>query len=163
SDLLGRPGQYRTGKAVLEEALAFYKALLPVEGGDPTVRQEAAELYGQVAWIQHILGQADQAAESWRRQARLLTSLLEGEPTSKDLRLDLAISHRWRGNMLRDLGKEREARESYKGAVELLEGLLRESPDEARYQMQLANTLLNAASLPWSRDQTDELETLWRR
>jgi tetratricopeptide (TPR) repeat protein len=162
-DLLERPGQYRTGKAVLEEALAFYQELLPEEGNDPEVRREAAKLFGQVAWIRHTLGQADQAAEAWGRRASLLTSLLEDEPSSKVLRMGLAHSHRWRGNMLRDLGKAREAREAYDRAVELQEGLLRESPDEAGYQMALANTLVNTASLPWGRDQTEELETLYRR
>jgi tetratricopeptide (TPR) repeat protein len=65
--------------------------------------------------------------------------------------------------MLRDLGKTGEAREAYDRAAELQEGLLRESPNKADYQMQLANTLLNMASLPWGRDQTEELETLWSR
>jgi tetratricopeptide (TPR) repeat protein len=65
--------------------------------------------------------------------------------------------------MLRDMGKVFEAREAYNQAAELQEELLNESPGEAAYQMPLANTLLNAASLPWSRDETEELETLWRR
>ena len=41
--------------------------------------------------------------------------------------------------------------------------MLREFPDEARYQLALANTLLNTAGLlsPWS--QADELERLYRR
>ena len=162
-DLLLRPGLYRTGQAVLEEALAFYQELLPEEGNDPRVRREAAQLFGQVAEIHHTLDQAAKAAEAWGRQASLLTSLLEEEPASKALRMDLADSHRWRGNALRDLGKTREAREAYDQAARLQEGLLRESPDEARYQLALANTLLNMAGLlsPWA--QADELEPLYRR
>jgi tetratricopeptide (TPR) repeat protein len=161
--LLHRPGQYRTGQAVLEEALGFYQELLPEEGNDPEVRREAAELYGQVAWIRHVLGQAELAAEAWGRKTSLLTSLVRDDPTSAALRKDLARSHRWRGNMLRDLGKTGEARQAYDRAAELQEGLLRESPNDAHYQMQLANTLLNIAGLPWDRDQTEELETLWSR
>ena len=34
-ELLLRPGQYRTGQAVLQQALAFYQELLPEEGNDP--------------------------------------------------------------------------------------------------------------------------------
>ena len=162
-DLLLRPGLYRTGQAVLEEALAFYQELLPEEGNDPKVRREAVQLFGQVAEIHHTLDQAAKAAEAWGRQASLLTSLLEEEPASKALRMDLSHSHRWRGNALRDLGKAREAREAYDQAARLQEGLLREFPDEARYQLALANTLLNMAGLlsPW--DQADELEPLYRR
>jgi tetratricopeptide (TPR) repeat protein len=162
-DLLGRPGQYGTGKAVLEEALAFYQELLPEEGNDPEVRREAAKLFGQVAWIRSDLGQAGKAAEAWDRQANLLTSLLKHESTNKALRMDLAFSHRWRGNMLRDLGKVHEAREAYDRAAELQEGLLSDSPNDAGYQVTLANTLLNMAGLLSGPDQTEELETLYRR
>jgi tetratricopeptide (TPR) repeat protein len=162
-ELLGRPGQYRTGKAVLEEALAFYQELLPGEGNDPEVRRTAARLYGQVAWIRHILGQAEKAAEAWGRQASLLTSLLQEQPADRAIRLELAHSHRWRGNMLRDLGQAGGAREAYNQAAALQEGLLRASPDEARYKVELANTLLNTARLLSGRDQTEELETLYGR
>src|SRR5262249_8915655 len=41
--------------------------------------------------------------------------------------------------------------------------LLDESPDEALYQVALANTLLNIATLLSRRDQADELEPLYRR
>ena len=128
SDLLRRPGQYRTGQAVLEEALAFYQELLPDEGNDPRVRREAAQLFGQVAEIHHTLDQAAKAAEAWGRQASLLTSLLEEEPASKALRMELADSHRWRGNALRDLGKAREAREAYDQAARLQEALAARVP-----------------------------------
>jgi tetratricopeptide (TPR) repeat protein len=162
-DLLLRPGLYRTGQAVLEEALAFYQEMLPEEGNDPRVRREAAQLFGHVGGIQHSLGQVGKAAEAYGRRASLLASLLEEEPASKALRIELADSHRWRGNALRDLGKTREAREAYDQAAVLHEGLLRESPDEARYQVALANTLLNTASLLSRRDQAEELEPLYRR
>jgi serine/threonine-protein kinase len=162
-DLFERRGQHLTGQRVLEEALAFYRELLPDEGNDPKVRRAAATLFGEVAWIQHRLGQAGKAAEAWDHKAKLLTSLVEEEPASQSLRMELAHAYRWRGNMLRDLGKAREARAVYDQAAELHEGLLRESPDEARYQMQLANTLLNTADVLSPRDQKEELEKLYRR
>jgi serine/threonine protein kinase/Tfp pilus assembly protein PilF len=163
NDLLHRPGLYRTGQAVLEEALAIYRDLLPEEGNDPRVRREAARLFGQVAGIHHSLDQAARAAEAWGCQASLLTSLLAEEPASKALRRDLAYSHRWRGNALRDYGKAREAREAYDQAARLQEGLLRESPGEAPEQLALANTLLNTAGLLLNSAQADELEPLYRR
>ena len=163
SDLLRRPGLYRTGQAVLEEALAFYQELLPNEGSDPTVRREAADLFGQVAEIQHTLAQAAKAAEAWGRQASLLTSLLEGEPASKALRTRLALAYRSRGNALRDLGNVREAREAYDHAAALQEALLRESPDEPRCQLALANTLLNTAGLLSNLSHANELEPLYCR
>jgi serine/threonine-protein kinase len=160
-ELLRRPGQYRTGQAVREEGLAFYQEMLPDEGNNPKVRREAAQLFGQVAGIHQILGQARKAAEAYDRQATLLTSLLEEEPASKVLRLELADSYRYRGNALRFLGKAREAREAYGRAARLHEGLLRESPDNAGYKVALANTLLNTATLLSPRDQAGELDSLY--
>jgi tetratricopeptide (TPR) repeat protein/tRNA A-37 threonylcarbamoyl transferase component Bud32 len=162
-DLLRRRGQYRTGQAVLEEALAFYQEMLPEEGNDPRVRREAAQLFRQVAEIHHTLGQAGQAAEARGRQASLLSSLLAEEPDSMALRIALADTHRWRGNALRDLGQAREAREAYDQAARLHEELLRESPDDAGYQVALANTLLNTATLLSRREEAEELEPLYRR
>jgi tetratricopeptide (TPR) repeat protein len=162
-DLLRRKGQFRTGQAVLEEALAFYREMLPEEGNDPRVLREAAQLFGQVAWIHQTLGQAAKAAEAWGRQASLVTTLLEKEPASRALRLELADVHRWRGNMLRDLGEAREARQAYDKAVVIHEGLLREFPGQAGYQVALANTLLNSAVLRARREQAEELEPIYRR
>ncbi|HEX5272812.1 MAG TPA: tetratricopeptide repeat protein, partial [Gemmataceae bacterium] len=163
SDLLLKPGQYRAGQAVLEEALGFYQELLPEEGNDPAVRREAAQLFRKVAQIRHTLGHAGEAAEAREREVALLASLLKEEPANTGLRLDLAISQRWRGNALRDLDKTREARGAYDRAAELLEGLLRDDPGNAEYQSELSNTLLNTASLLSYRSQADELESLYRR
>src|SRR5262249_51413980 len=55
SDLLLKPGQYRSGQAVLEIALDFYRDVLPDEGNDPEVRLAAAQLFGKVARIRHTL------------------------------------------------------------------------------------------------------------
>jgi tetratricopeptide (TPR) repeat protein len=162
-DLLGRPGQFRTGQAVLEQALAFYQEMLPVEGNDPKVRLEAARLFNQVAHIHLTLGQAAKAAEAFDRQASLLASLLEEEPGSKALRLELAYSRRWQANALRDMAKASEAREAYDQAADLQQGLLDESPNEPQYQMALANTLLNKATLFSRREQAEELGPLFQR
>jgi serine/threonine protein kinase/Tfp pilus assembly protein PilF len=162
-DLLRKPGLYRTGKAVLEEALAFYKELLPNEGNDPNVRREAAKRFGQVAWIHNILGQADKASDAWDHQARLQTSLLNENPADNAMRMTLADIHRWRGNTFRSLGKTREARQAYDQAAELHEELLRHSPDNADYQVALGNTLLNRNSLLCDQTPVPEQELCYRR
>jgi tetratricopeptide (TPR) repeat protein len=162
-DLLRRPGMYRTGQAVLEEALAFYQEMLPEEGNDPRVRREAAQLFCQVASIHHSLGHAGKAAEAFGRQANLLSSLLKEAPASKTLRIALADSQRWRGNALRDLGQAHAARVAYEEAARLHEGLLREFPDDADQRVALANTLLNTATLLSPRDHAADLESLYRR
>jgi tetratricopeptide (TPR) repeat protein len=162
-DLLRRPGMYRTGQAVLEQALAFYREMLPEDLNDPKVRQEAAKLYHQVADIHDHLGQTEQAAEAFGQRTKLLASLLEENQDNKDLRLALADAHRWHGNELRTVGKMQEAREAYDQATRLHEDLLRDSPDEPRYRVALANTLLNTTNLLSQRAQQEELESLYRR
>jgi tetratricopeptide (TPR) repeat protein len=161
--LLWWPETYRGGQAVLQQALDFYEALLPDEGDDPVVRRGAARLYDQVASIHHTLGQTAQAVEAWGSQASLLTGLLAEDPGSKELRVELADSHRWRGNALRDLGKTLAAREAYDHAARLQEALLRESPDEPQRQLALANTLLNTIELLSHREHAGEIDTLFRR
>jgi serine/threonine protein kinase len=162
-DLQLKPGQFRAGQAVLEQALAFYQDLLPKEGTDPRVRREAAQLYHRVGHIHHTLGQWGKAADAYAQERDLLASLVEEEPAGKDLRMRLADSHRWRANALRDLGRVPDALEAYDQAARLHEGLMLEFPDEPLYQMALANTLLNKANLYSRRDQAEELERLYRR
>jgi tetratricopeptide (TPR) repeat protein len=162
-DLLQRPGQYRTGQAVLEEALAFSQELLPEEGNDPGVRRGTAQLFHQVAEIYHTLGQLDKAAEAYGQQARLLRTLLVEEPGGAGLRIALAHCYRWRGNVLRDLIKAREARQAYDQAAALQDGLVRDFPQEPGYQAALANTLLNMATLLSHEAQANELEQLYSR
>src|SRR5262249_39854350 len=142
-ELLQRPGQYRTGQAVLEEALAFYQQMLPEDRKDLAVRRDAAQLYLEVAEIYSYLGQLGKAVEAYDQRAILLNSLLEEDPHNKAFRLTLADAHRWRGNMLRDLGKTHDARQAYDQAAQLHEELLREFPNMPGYQVALANTLLN--------------------
>jgi tetratricopeptide (TPR) repeat protein len=163
SNLLLHPGQYRNGHAALEQALGFYRDMLPEDLNDPKVREKAAELFGQVAVIHRTLGEADNAVEAYGEKARLLSSLLEEKPADKDLRIQLADTHRWRGNVQRDQGKEREAREAYDLAAGLTEGLVRDYPDVALYKVALANTFVNITALPSRADQIEELETLCSR
>jgi tetratricopeptide (TPR) repeat protein len=162
-DLAQAPGTYETGKAVLEKVLTCYDKLLPEEGGDPQLRREAVQVYGQVANIRHSLGQWAEAVEAYQTQAALLAGLLAEEPASTDFRRRLARSHRSRGNVLRDMGRVREARAAYHQAATLHEELQRESPEDAGCRMELANTLINKATVLSPRDETEELGRLFER
>jgi tetratricopeptide (TPR) repeat protein len=162
-ELLRKPGQYRAGKAVLEEALAFYKDLLPEEGSDPNVRREAAALFSLVGRIHWTLAQHAEATEAFGRHARLLTSLLEDDPSDRALRIQLSDSHRWRGNTLREQNKVSEARKAYDEAIKIHETLMRDYPDEALHQRALGNTLANLASMLSHREHKEEMARLFER
>jgi tetratricopeptide (TPR) repeat protein len=158
SNLLLRPGKYPDGHAVLKQALGFYQDMLPEDLNDPKVREKAVELFDQVAVIHRTLGEADKALEAYGEKARLLTSLVEERQGDKDLRIQLAESHRWQGNVLRGQGNLPTAREAYDKAATLHQALADDYPDVARYKVALANTLINIAALPWQSDQIEELD-----
>jgi serine/threonine-protein kinase len=162
-ELLQRPRLHKLGREVMEDALSYYEVILPREGSDPRLRLEAARLYRQVAQIHHTLGRWARAIDAYSQQGRLLAGLLKAEPANQALAHDLALSHRWRGNALRDLGRAREAREAYGQAAELHERLLCGSPGDPGCQVALANTLINLASLLSPREETETLKGLHER
>ncbi|HEV3447663.1 MAG TPA: protein kinase, partial [Gemmataceae bacterium] len=161
-ELFRQPGQYRTGQALLQEAIAFYEEMLPKEGSDPGVRREAAQLFGQVAATYYLLGQSGKAAEAYGNKVNLLTTLMKEDPANKSLRIELADGQRWLGNTLRDHGETKKAQAAYDQAVELHKGLVDDYPGEPLCQVALANTLLNASKLLSHQEQAREIEQLYR-
>jgi serine/threonine-protein kinase len=161
-DLLHRPGEYHNGQAVLEDALAFYRDMLP-EYDDPRVRRDAARLYGKVGDIHYTLGQFVEAGIAYGREADLLTTLLNDEKGNKALRLAVADSYRDRGNALRNAGDVPEAQKAYDRAAQFQEELLHDYPNEPGYKVSVANTLLNSTLLLSSRDQAEEVKSRLRR
>jgi tetratricopeptide (TPR) repeat protein/tRNA A-37 threonylcarbamoyl transferase component Bud32 len=162
-NLLGQPGQYVAGKALLEEALTFYDKLLPEDARDPRLRLEAVGTYDQVGGICHLLGQWDRALKAYGHAATLLSGMLEEEPANKGYRHQLANNHRYRGNVLRDVGRVREAREAYDQAARIHDQLHRESPTDMHAAVDLANTLLNKTVVLSPTEQAEELADVYAR
>jgi tetratricopeptide (TPR) repeat protein len=146
-DLAQQPQMHKTAISLLEEVVAFYKDIIPKEGRGPHLRLEAARMYGEVAGIYHTVGQWSRAVEAYRLQADLLSDLWAEEPANKGLGYQLAVSHRWRANVLRDRGDLQQARAAYDEAAKLQQRFLDESPKDLRAQAALANTLLNEATV----------------
>jgi serine/threonine-protein kinase len=129
-ELLAQPGEYAAGKALLEEALTFYDALLPEDARDPHLRLQAVWTYQQVGRICHELGQWDRALKAYDQAATLLSGLLEEEPANKGHRGLLANNYRYRANVLRDVDRMAEAREAYNQAARIHDQLYRDSPTD---------------------------------
>jgi tetratricopeptide (TPR) repeat protein len=162
-DLSLRPGMSDAGKAVLEQALSFYEQLVPEERSDPKVCLQAAQLYGRLANIHHTLGQWEKAVAAFSQEATLLSTVLAQEGPNPAYRHQLAVSHRSRGNALRDVGRLREAREAYQHAAELHEQFVNELPEDAGNKVALANTLLNQAAVVADVEEAESLERLYKR
>jgi tetratricopeptide (TPR) repeat protein len=159
-DLLGQPGQYAAGKALLDEALILYDKLLPEDPRDRRLRLETVGTYGQVGGICQELGQWDQALEAYGQAATMLSGMLEEEPANRRYLQLLANNRRYQGNVLRDVGRVEEARKAYDQAARIHGQLYREGPTDVGAAVDLANTLLNKSYVlsPW--EQAEELEDI---
>jgi tetratricopeptide (TPR) repeat protein len=169
-DLLARPGLYRTGQAVLEEALAFYQEMLPEEGNDPRVRREAAQLFRQVAEIRHSLGrvlaaagQAREAEDSYQKAVNLLDRLAEQSPESAVLRADLARTLAGQADLLKDLGRLRDAEEVRRRVIGCYERLKADFPEGPHHRRNLVVSYLGLVSLLWELGRQAEAAEPYRK
>ncbi|MGI9428043.1 MAG: protein kinase domain-containing protein [Bythopirellula sp.] len=64
----------------------------------------------------------------------------EQTPHDEALRLETALANKRLGDIFRLMGKVAESQQTYATAIELLEKLHQEFPDQPKYQQQLANT-----------------------
>jgi tetratricopeptide (TPR) repeat protein len=120
-------------------------------------------MYGEVGHIHHTLGHWEKAVEAFRCQARLISDLLAEDRRNKVYRRQLAHSLSWQGNVLRDVGKNAEARGAYDEAARVRQSLLNESQADPAAMVALANTLINKGTLLSQRDEADKLTRLYNR
>ena len=71
----------------------------------------------------------------------LLTELLNGEPSRPDYRLELAIAWRNRANVARIVNDPEMGKEAIATAINHLNELVRDFPEESIYRFELADTL----------------------
>jgi tetratricopeptide (TPR) repeat protein/tRNA A-37 threonylcarbamoyl transferase component Bud32 len=137
------PALHDDALALLNRTLAFYKGLLADETRDPRLEPEAARMYGTVANTYHSIGQWRDAVNAYNEHADILSRLSARDRTDKLYRRLLAVSHRNRGNVLRDLDEREQARAAYDASAAILENLLADGKIDPGDQGALANTLLN--------------------
>jgi tetratricopeptide (TPR) repeat protein len=147
NELWEQPGLHEKSKAVLEEALSFYQAVLKEKGTDRVVRLETARACGRVGSMYQTLNLWDKASAAYQQQIALLRGLADEFPDHESYRALLAIAHRYAAHVLRDSAKKEEARREYDKAIEIEEDLLSQHPGSASYRIELANSLLNSVSV----------------
>jgi tetratricopeptide (TPR) repeat protein len=162
-DLAKDPRLRKPALALLEEALAFYDQMLPKETMDRELRAEAARMYGEVANTYHQTGKWQQAVDAYRRQAELLTAMVQDEPANAAYRVRLTHSYIGCGHVLRDLGEMPQARATYQKALDVQEQLVADDPKDLAGQVGIALILLNQVTTMSLASDIDEIERLLGR
>jgi serine/threonine protein kinase/tetratricopeptide (TPR) repeat protein len=90
-ELAGKPHMEQIRRALLADALEFYKGFLAQKGNDPEMRRETALAYARVGSIQEILGKASEAEAAMRQCVALQEKLTSDFPGVPAYRVDLAM------------------------------------------------------------------------
>jgi tetratricopeptide (TPR) repeat protein len=120
-------------KALLEDALKFYKRFLRQAGSDPAIRLGTGEAYRRTGQIYRRLGHLDQAEPADREAIALLEKLVTDSPVDQDSRLALALSYHELGGALSDLGRYAESVSALRRAIGLMKGLMAGFPKHNGY------------------------------
>ncbi len=136
-DLADVPQLEPVRKKLLERAGNFYEKFLARRGQDPSLRFLAGRAYSRLGDIQALLGEHKKAENSYQEACRLLQSVAQS-PQQRDL--ELARTYRNWGNLLKKLGRYPEAQKALQESLQRLGQLAADSPNNADYQKQLANS-----------------------
>jgi tetratricopeptide (TPR) repeat protein len=137
-DLEHIPRMEKMRRALLEDALGFYRGFLQVKSSDPVVRSETARAYMRVAQIDEILGRFPEAVEPWHQAEALLEDLAQEFPAIPDYRRDLAFCHRELCYVMGQLGQPDDCLERRRTEFRIRERLAAEFPGVPDYRRELA-------------------------
>ena len=107
-------------------------------------------------WVEMFRRSSDQSLA-------LLTELLNGEPSRPDYRLELAIAWRNRANVARIVNDPEMGKEAIATAINHLDELARDFPEESIYRFELADTLCIRSSRNSDTESLTELLQRTRR
>ncbi|GIW86485.1 MAG: hypothetical protein KatS3mg108_0809 [Isosphaeraceae bacterium] len=129
-------------RRLLEEARGNYEHFLAQKGDDPIVRWGIGRSLVRLGDIDTLLGQLQPAEQSFRKGMGYLDELARNHPDNSDYKRDLAAAHRGLGILLKESGRDQEAEDHLRQAVDLLTRL----PTEAD-RRELADTRYQLAAL----------------
>ena len=127
--LLAVPQMEPVRRAILEDALEFYRGFLEEHGTDPAIRYQTGQAYLRAGKIYSVLGKDDQAEEAVRGAIALFEKLVAEFPTEPVYRAALAAARRNSAGILQHRGRIEEAEAAYRGSVELCRALVAGSPE----------------------------------
>lgn len=133
-------GRLQEADQGFKEALALAERLAKEHPADPTVRMPLA--MGSRHWAETLRGMAQtaEAEKALRRSEAILEKLAADFPHESWYQLELGVTCQMLAALLaRDLKQPQAAEEFYRGAVEIFEKLVAESPREPSHRRHLAD------------------------
>ena len=143
-DLADIPQMEPVRQRLLEKAAAGYEQFLVEEGDDPLVRWGAVRAQVRLGDIQALQGDAPKAETSYRAAAAELESLASQDPSTTDIRRDLARDLQGLGVLLKDANRFQEGEARLRQAIRLREEIAKladsttddkQAEGESRYQL----------------------------
>ena len=127
-------------RALLEDALEFYRGFARQAHDDPEILLEASQAYGRLGDMYLWLGRRDEAEHCYRDALALQAKLAAAFPAVAKYRTELAASYFHLGGLYRELGRNTEAADFLQKDLALLEKLAAADPDEPLYRSRQAGT-----------------------
>jgi len=118
---------------LLQAASPFYERLRDQKPGDEQVESGRANAMYQLAYIQHLSGQREQARKSYEDSLRIYQELNRNHPDELEYQYGAARGYRNLGVLLHQLGETESASVAYRTAVQLSAPQLQHASAEARH------------------------------
>jgi tetratricopeptide (TPR) repeat protein/tRNA A-37 threonylcarbamoyl transferase component Bud32 len=129
---------------LLQKAQTLYEDLAREHGGDTDLRRDNALVWFRLGQIHRLRDQHAEAQQAYDEAIARQEALSQENPREPHLRQELANSHNWLGELLRESGRPlAEAEEHYRTAQKLQKELVQQFQDEPLYRMELARSHYN--------------------
>jgi tetratricopeptide (TPR) repeat protein/predicted Ser/Thr protein kinase len=172
--VLRNDGQPQEARQAYHRALALQQELVKADSSQPDYVLDLAGTYNDRGNLLRATGALRDAETDYRAALTYLHKLQEQNPEHTEYRLRLAAAHSNLGYALRTLAMTqkqandcrkylREAKASFQAALGLREKLAVAFPTVPQYQLALADSLSNLATVQLSNQDLAEAEKGWRR
>ena len=139
--LSGIPQVEPVQRALLEDALEFYRDFARQAHDDPEVVLEASQAYHRLGKTYHSFGRIDDAEKCYHEAIVLQEKLAAGQPASAAIRASLIDTHTSIARLRRDLDRTKESIAESQKSLALSEELIAADPNNSRYVSQHATAL----------------------
>ena len=139
--LSGIPQVEPVQRALLEDALEFYRDFARQAHDDPEVVLEASQAYHRLGKTYHGFGRIDDAEKCFHEAIVLQEKLAAGQPASAAIRASLIDTHTSIARLRRDLDRTKESIAESQKSLALSQELIAADPKNSRYVSQQANAL----------------------
>jgi eukaryotic-like serine/threonine-protein kinase len=146
------PGSTPVRQRLVKDALEYLDSLANEASDNQTLQRELATAYRKIGDVQGNsnmanLGDTSGAIASYQKSLTIRQTLVEAEPTNRELKSELAESYERIGDILKITGDVSKSDENYQQAIALLESLSAAAPDDLSLRRRLADLLYRVGNL----------------